>query len=232
MAADEATVLKRATEILNACAAGTFSATIDSGYADRNATAISEASRESAMLLARAMLVDPNHVHRNIWISGTPTSLTHAAELPDMAGEGDLVEIQPYSGGAFRTGVLRDVQQIEDFRLNPSSIYSDVAYNVMDSPLGGYYAFARGRFYFTGYAAQGYFPAISRSSVTSLIPDEYEGTWVCLVVGLSVKEGDNLFPEAQYYMNLGLSDLKAISQMGVIEKLPPMQRAQEARGNA
>lgn len=231
MAADLTTVTNRITEALNAVAPGTFSSTVDPGYLDRNATAISEATREAALMIGRAILANPEHIHRNLFISGTPTALTHAGELPDMAGEGDLVEIQPYSGATYITGQIRDIQKIDAYRTNTSNLYSTLAHNVQFSPLSGFYNIAKGRVYFTGNAAQGYFPVISRSTITSLIPDEYEGTWFMLGLGSCLKEGDNLLPIGSFYMKIGLQDLSAISVMGVLQKVPTMAKAQEMRGS-
>jgi hypothetical protein len=177
MAADYTIVEKRVTEILNACAAGTFSATVSSSYLDRNADAITEAIREAALMIGRAILANPKHVHRNIFVSGTPTALTHQGELPDMAGEIDLIEIQHYNGGSYLAGTPRTVQQIESYRANPSSVYNALAHTTQNSPLAGFYAIEHGRVYFTGYAAQGYFPVLSRADTTGItaqIPDEYE----------------------------------------------------------
>ena len=231
MAADETTVLKRVTEALNVCAPGTFSVTVASTNLDRNATAISECVREGAMLIGRAILANPAHVHRNLLVASSATTLTHQGELPDMSAELDLVQIQRYSGADWQTGVLRDAQIIESYRANPSSIYDSIAHNLTGSRLGGYYATANGRFYFTGFAARGYFPLISRTTITSLIPDEYETAWFMVAIGLALKEGDNLMPIAEYYMQAGMQDLAAISTMGVLSPMPPPETAQKVRGN-
>lgn len=231
MAVSQATVLKRVTELLNRCAGGTYSATIASHNLDRNATALSDTSAEAALMIGRAIIANPEHVHRNVFVSASPTSLTHAGELPDMAGQPSLVEIQPYSGAGFITGQLRDVQQIDSYRSNPSNIYDPIAHDTQGSTLSGYYAISNGRIYFAGYAARAYFPVLTTAGVVSLIPDEYENTWVALTMGLSIKEGDNLFPIGQYYMQHGERDLQAITQMGVIQPLPTPTQAQAARGN-
>lgn len=232
MAAKEIIVLKRVFEILNASAAGQFTDTVDSNNYQRVKEDLEEATREGAMLIARAILSNPSHVHRNLFISSTATALTHGGELPDMAGENDLIEIKPHSAGSFAVGQRRDVQEIQSYRDNPSSIYDSVAHNASGSRLSGYYAFYNGRFYFTGDSAQGYFPSISRTNVMTSIPDEYESTWVALSVGLTPKEGDNVFPIAQYYMNHGERDLVAIASQGIIQPLPTVSRAQKDRGNA
>jgi hypothetical protein len=232
MAASELTVRKRVTEILNACAAGTFSEAVDYDYADRNSLAIAEAVKEAALLVARAICSNPNHVHRNVYVSATPTSLTHAGELPDMSGEMDLIQIQPYEDANWISGVPRDAQQIEAFRSNPSLLYSALNHDAEDSPLGGYYAIAGGRFYFTGYAARGFFPVISRTTVGTLIPDEYQSTWVSLAVGMTVKEGDNLAPIAGYYLQIGSGDLPAIAAMGTVQPTPDPERARRARSDS
>lgn len=231
MAADETTVKQRVTEILNACDPGTFASTISTNYKDRNATAISEAVREGALMIARTICSNPNHVHRGLYVSGTPTVLTHGGELPDMAGEGDLVEIQPVSGGDFIVGTPVDAQKIDSFRANVSTLYSSVAHTTANSPLAGYYNVSQGRIRFTGYAAQMYHPLISRSTASGLVPDEYEDTWVKLSVGLTIKEGDNLLPIASLYYQWGMSDLSLIASMGTVPPVPPPERAMEARGD-
>jgi hypothetical protein len=147
-----------------------------------------------------------------------------------MSAEMDLVEIQPYSGAGWITGTPRTVQQIESFRLNPSNLYG-TAHTTAGSPLSGYYAIKNGRVYFTGYAARGYFPLLDRDTISALIPDEYETAGVCLGVGLCVKEGDNLFPIAQYYMSIGQRMLSAIASMGVLSPMPTAEQAKRARGD-
>lgn len=231
MAADETTVLKRITEILNVAAPGTFSTTVAATNLDRNATAIAEATREAAMMIARAVVSNPRHVHRNGFIASSAATLTHQAELPDMSGTMDLVEIQPYSGASWQTGQVRDVQQIESFRANPSNLYDSVAHDASGSRNAGYYAIANGRFYFTGHAARGYIPTIDRATITAQIPDEYEDVWVKLGVGLTLKEGDNMTDIASYYYNAGQADLAAIAAMGVVQPMPAVPQAQRTRGN-
>jgi hypothetical protein len=231
MAASETTVRKRVTEILNACSPGTYSEAVDINYQDRNSLAIRQAIKEAALQIARAIVVNPGHVHRGLFVSDTPTSFTHGAELPDMAGEMDLVEIQPYSGGTWQTGVSREIQQIESFRANPSNLYSSLSHTTATSPLGGYYALSNNKIYFTGYACRGYFPTIDDTTVINLIPDEYEGTWVALAVARTIKEGDNLQPVAQYYYQIGLSDLAAVTNMNTTTSAPTAEQARKIRGD-
>lgn len=232
MAADFTIVKNRITEILNACDPGAFSSTINTNYKHRNATAISEAAIEGALSIARAICSNPNHVHRGLFVGASPTALTHGGELPDMAGEGDLVEIQPVSAGSYIVGTPRTAQEIDSYRSNVSSLYSSVGHTTANSPLTAYYNISQGRIRFTGNAAQMYHPVISRSTVTGLIPDEYEGTWIALGVGLSVKEGDHLFSVAQYYLQFGMQELDAIASMGTVAPIPPPERAVAARGDS
>lgn len=232
MAADETTVRQRVTEILNACAPGTFSSTIATNYLDRNASAIQEAVREAALMIARAICSNPNHVHRGVYVSGTPTALTHGGELPDMAGEGDLVEIQPVAAGSYIVGTPRTAQEIDSYRSNVSSLYNSVGHTTANSPLAGYYNISQGRIRFTGNAAQMYHPTISRSTASSLVPDEYEDTWVKLSVGLCLKEGDNLLPIGTTYYNWGVADLAQVASMGTVPPVPPPERAMQARADA
>jgi hypothetical protein len=220
MAADYTTVKKRITETLRACIDGTFVTVIDPANFTRNADAIVEAAREGAMLVAKAIVANANHVHRGLFMSASPTSLTHGAELPDMAGEACLIEIKPYSAGSFKTGILKPVSTIDAFRENVSSVYDAIAHDTSGSTLGGYYAVANGRVYFTGYAAQAYFPTIDRSTVTGLIPDEYEGVWTALGIGMAAKKDTGTEAIASYYMNYGLSELEAIKQMSITRPMP------------
>jgi hypothetical protein len=231
MAASELIVRKRVTEILNACSPGTYSEAVDINYQDRNSVAIRQAVKEAAMQIAMAIIVNPNHVHRGVFVSDTPTTFTHAAELPDMAGELNLVEIQPYQNASWQTAVLRDIQQIESYRANVNSLYSSLAHNVQNSPLAGYYALSNSKIYFTGYACRGYFPVIDDTTVINLVPDEYEGTWVALALARTIKEGDNMTNVAQYYLQLGTSDLALITNMGSTQAVPTADQARKVRGN-
>lgn len=232
MAASESTVKQRITEVLNACAPGTFSSTIDTNNKDRVADAITEAVREGALMIGAAILANPKHIHRNLYI-GSATALTHGDELPDMAGEGDLIEIEKYSGAGYTVGTPKDVQKIESYRTNPNNLYSTMSHTTSGSPLSGFYAVAKGRVYFTGYACQGFFPALSRSTAASLVPDEYEGVWVAIGVELSMKEGDNLLPVAQHYSRFGSGQLPNIERMSNLADIPsPQQAARALRGNA
>jgi hypothetical protein len=231
MAANELTVRKRVTETLNACAPGTFSEAVDSSHYDRNSQAIKQAIREGALMIANAIVANPRHGHRGLYVNDTPTAFVHGAELPDMAGEMDLVEIQPYNGASWQTGVLRDIQQIESFRLNAYSLYSTIPHDQPDSPLGGYYAIANNKIYFTGKDCRGYFPVIDRDLVIEQIPDEYESTWVALSIGLTPKEGDALFQIAGYFMDIGLRNLQNIAMMGTMQPMPTPDQARKTRGN-
>jgi hypothetical protein len=232
MAASELTVRKRVTEILNACVAGTFSEAVDSSHYDRNSQAIQQAVKEAALAIARAIVGNPNHSHRGNFVSATPTTFTHGDELPPMAADLDIVEIQSYSDGPWNVAVTRDVQQIESYRNNPNQVYSTLDHTTEGSPLSGYYALASSRIYFTGHAARGFFPTIDLATVGGLIPDEYEPTWVSLAVGMTPKEGDNLLPIAQYYLQIGMQDLALVNAMGTVRPTPSPEAARQVRGNA
>lgn len=235
MAASFLTVQKRVTDILNAQSAGTWSTTIASTSLDRNANAITEAVTEAAMLIAKAILSNPKHVHRGTFISSSAQTLTHQGELPDMAGEMDLVEIQPYENASWETGSPRDAQQIEDYRATvtgfTNNMYDSIPHNQQGSRLSGFYAISNGRFYFTGYAARGYFPQIDRNTVTSQIPDEYQAAWLSLSIPLLIKEGDNLMDVAQHYLAFGQQELISIANMNNLAPLPEYLSSKRSRGN-
>jgi len=231
MAADLTTVTKRVTEALNVCAAGTFSSTVASTNLDRVSTAIDEYVREAALDIAKTICANPKHVHRNSFMSGTPTALTHGSELPDMAGEGDLVEIQLVSAGAYVIGLPRTAQEIDSYRSNVSSLYNAVSHATANSPLSGYYNISNGRIRFTGNAAQMYLPVIDRTTVTGLIPDGYEGAWFTGAMCYSLKEGDNMFPISTYYGQMFQQQLVAIANMDIVPPAPPIERAMNARGD-
>lgn len=230
MAADLTTVQQRVTGIVDACVERTFTTTVDKRK-NWNANIITEAVREAALIIGQAICSNPGHVHRNLFMSGTPTALTHGAELPDMAGESDLIEIQPYSAASYITGTPRSAQQIDDYRTNYNSSYGSVSHTTQGSPLTGFYNITNGRIKFTGNAAQIYIPVLSRSTVTSLIPDEYEGAWTMLGAGLCGKVGAEHPILAQYY-RWGIEQLPAIQNMStVVTKVPPVQRAFDARSD-
>jgi hypothetical protein len=216
MAASEAQVRARVTDILNLQTPGSWTATVASTNLDRNELGITQAVLEGAMMIAKAILANPTHVHRNLFISATPVALTSGAELPDMAGEMDLIEIQPYTAASWITGVPRTPQQIDSFLSNTSSLYGTPAHNVQGSPLTGYYSIDNGRVKFTGAAARIYSPLVDRATVTTIIPDEYEDCWVWASVAGTPKEGDNMMGIVGHYSQLALSGLKAISEMSVI----------------
>jgi hypothetical protein len=228
MAASEATVKERVTDILNIQSPGSWSSTVASTNLDRNSLAVAEAVREAAMMIAKAIVANPSHVHRNVFVSGTPTSLTHGSELPDMSGESDIIEIQPYTDAEWITGVPKSPQQIDSFRANSNNFYSSLLHNAEDSPLGGFYAIDNGRIKFTGENARIYIPVIDRDTVGDVIPDEYEDTWVSCAVPLCLKEGDNLQGIAGMYAQMGSAGLQAITTMSVI----PMMVRNTSRGDA
>lgn len=230
MAADETVVKERITDILNVQTAGTWSAAVASTNKDRHATGITEAVREAALMIAQAICSNPSHPHRNAFISETPTALTHAGELPDLAGENDLIEIETKTA-TWSPGTPRSPQQIHDYRQNISNAYSSIAHDADGSPLSGYYAIHNGRVYFTGSDARIYIPVISRATAASLIPDEYEGAWVCLGAGLTPKEGDNMLPISQYYMSIGNQALAAIASNSIADMTMPIAKALRARGD-
>ena len=228
MAASETVVKERLTDLLNVQTPGTWSTTVASTNLDRHATGIAEAAREGALEIARAIVSNPKHYHRNLFISATPTSLTHQGELPDYGCEYDPIEIERYTSAGYRRGILVDDPfLVEEYRANPSSAYDAVAHDTTGSFLGGFYNISNQRIYFSGLNCRGYFPVISRTGVLTIIPDEYEGAWYFVSAGILLKEGDNLQPIAQHYTQLGLAALQAISQEGTI---PPLTDYKEING--
>lgn len=231
MATDVTTVQSRVGDILNQLVPGTFAPDFDPNNFDRNQEAVAEAVRESALLIARAILSNPEHVHRNLFVSSTPVTLTNESELPDLAANISLIEIQGYSGGTWLTGTPLTIQQIESYRNDTLKLYDPIAHNANGSRLGGYYAISNGRFYFSGFAARAYLPLIDGTTVQTLIPDEYQSAWVALSVSLCMKEGDNLMPEAEFYQAIGQRDLVNIANMSIMEPMPTPEKAKQVRGN-
>jgi hypothetical protein len=226
MAASETVVKERLTDLLNVQAAGTWSAVVAATNLDRHATGIAEAAREAALDIARAIVSNPKHYHRNLFISPTPVALTYGGELPDYGSEYDTVEIEKYSGGTYEIGTPLSAQKIESYRVNPNSVYGTLSYITQGSPLSGYYNIENGKVRYTGNAARIYVPVISRTTVLTLIPDEYEGPWYYIAAGILLKEGDNLLPIAQHYAALGQSALQAIAQEG---SMPPLVDYREVK---
>ena len=136
-----------------------------------------------------------------------------------------MVEVQHYTGGPWIAGTPRSGQQIDAYRANYNSAYGSIAHTTQGSPLAGFYNIDKGIVKFTGFAARIYVPTISRATVTTLIPDEYEGAWVFISAGILLKEGDNMLPIGQHYAQLGTAALQAIAQEGTI---PPLVDYKEA----
>ena len=221
MAASETVVKERCTDILNVQAPGTWSTTVASTNLDRHATGIAEAVREGALMIAQAIVSNPKHYHRNLFISSSATALTHGAELPDYGSEYDHIEIERYLNAGYRAGInVEDPFIIDEYIANPSSAYDATAHNVTGSLLGGFYAIQKNRIFFTGLNARGYFPVISRTGVLTIIPDEYEGLWVVVSASVLLKEGDNLLPVSQHYLQLANAGLQAVAQEGLMPPLP------------
>lgn len=228
MAADSTIVLKRVLDILRASLPRTFAATVALNNLERNTTAITEAVTEAALEIAQAIISNPKHYHRNLFISATPVTLTNQGELPDYGCEFDPIEIERYTSAGYRRGIpVDDPVLVEEYRANPSSAYDAIAHDTTGSLLGGFYAVQNNRIYFTGLNCRGYFPVIARGTVTGLIPDEYEGAWIALGVGLSAKKEDETI--SRYYMQIGNSALSAINQQGIVPPLPDYKEVSDGR---
>jgi len=355
--ADLTTVQKMVTEILNASASGTFSATLDTNNKDRVAAAIDESIRYSAYLIAKAVVGNPTHPHRSLYRSKVPYGITNGELVPDSAGQFDTIEIRKHADNAYAPGVPRTVQEVMAYRENRLGIYTATGHNFQYNPLAGYYAISNNRVYWTGLSARIWKPVINRKftigtagvkqvetitfgaacstdgsatvvvtadgmpnspisftvpllvindftaelvantiltyidtntdldswftmtqstndliftckqeleedttmsiavtnaggtgigtpssttttagvapCVTTLIPAEYEPAWVALAVGnFTLKEGDNLYPIVQHYLNVGMMDLQSIAEnSGFLNSTNVLARAMEARGD-
>jgi hypothetical protein len=54
---------------------------------------------------------------------------------------------------------------------------------------------------------------------------------VALALARTIKEGDNMTNVAQYYLQLGTSDLALITNMGSTQAVPTADQARKVRGN-
>lgn len=223
MAADFTRIKKRVTEILNACDAGSYSATLSTRNKTRNATAIEDACYEAGLKVMMVLASFPNEFRQDFVDA---VSISHQDELPAHLGKPAYVEIQRYSGASWTTGDQKDKHKIESYRLNRLKVYDDKDHDVQDSSLSGYYDISDGKFYFTGYAARIGLATASRSDVTSKIPDFFENTVIKLAVGNALKAGEGaiLFNIAQMYSQQGENDLTMFQQGS--RSFPPVPEAE------
>ena len=185
--ADQDRVLKRVTEILDLCDAGTYSKVISSRIKTRNENAIADFVTEAGLKVLEMLASIPNEYRHNYITEETPT---YKALLPDHQGQPAYVDIQPYAGAEYQTGSQLNYQKIESFR-QLKDIYdpNKLAHDQQGSALAGYYDLWEQRFYFTGAAAKVGLAIVTRADVETKIPSLLVNTWIRLSIGESAKSG-------------------------------------------
>jgi hypothetical protein len=186
-AADQGRVLKRVTEILDLCEAGTYSAAISPRIKTRNENAIADFVTEAGFKVLEMLATLPNEYRGNYLV---PTPLNYQDLLPDHQGQPASVDIMPYPEGPWQPGAPLNYQKIDSYRAL-GKIYdpSGIPHNVKGSSLAGYYDIWEQRFYFTGMEALLGLAIITRADVATKVPAIMENTWIRLAVGESAKSG-------------------------------------------
>ena len=187
-AADQDRVLKRVTEILNLCDAGTYSAEISDRIKTRNAEAIADSTIECGFRILQMVASTPNEFRPNYLHEITP--IVYREFLPDHFGQPLYVDIKPYSGAQWIPAAPLNYQKIDSYRNNPD-IYdpSGKRHDVKDSTLSGYYDIWEQRFYFTGFEVRAGLAQATRADVATKVPAFLENTWIRLAVAESAKSG-------------------------------------------
>lgn len=227
MAVTQSTVEKSVIQILNAGeqnASGSpvYSAVIQDDR--RVAGHVTDAATQAGERILLAICETEGNGHRPNFMA-LSGSIAHGAVLPEHIGPIGTVQIQPYAGAEFIAGLPADVDDIESWRANVSSLYDTVAHNASGSSLAGRYAVLGNELFYTGHDAKIYLANFTRADVATKVPDAYEATWVRLTVGLLAKEGDT--PGLiQMYAQAGENDLAAIRSGAMIT--PILEQAQRA----
>lgn len=223
MAADFTRIKKRTTEILNACDAGTYSATLSTRNKTRNATAIEDACYEAGLKVIQFIASFPNEFRFNFI---TTVAVTHGQLLPAHLGKPAFVEIQKYDGAGWTQGDQKDYHKIESYRANTSNIYDDLDHDQEESSLSGYYDVSEDKIYFTGFAARVGLAQAVRADVATKIPDFFENTVIKLAVGNCLKAGEGaiLLQIANIYTTQAENDLMAFRNGS--RSLPPVPEAE------
>jgi hypothetical protein len=188
MAASEARVLKRVTEMLNLVDAGTYSSTISSRNKTRNALAIADFVAEAGLMITKAIAERPNEFRRTFLSDTTVT--TSGNQMPPHLGPPAKVAITPYAGGTPMEGRRTSFDKIESYRENPENVYDPIDHDQEGSTLAGLYDIWDDRFFFTGESAVLSLarPPVRADNATA-IPEFMENTWIRLGIGESAKVG-------------------------------------------
>ncbi len=181
---------------------------------------------DAGMEILRSISRSPQNGH--FGELATLVGVAHNSFLPGHEGELGIPFIVPYAGADAREGIPSSPDEIDAYRLNPSSFTGAVDGIVVAhdqqgadgkmSPLACRYSFANQRFKFTGVSAQ--IPMIqpTRSMADTSIPENYEPTLVKLIIPRAVKPGTPFFQAAQMFRADGLQDLVAIEKGELVVK--------------
>jgi hypothetical protein len=228
-AADRARVLKRVTEQLNLCDPGTYSSTLSTRNKTRNAAAIADFVDEAGLMILKVLARCQNEF-RYLFVTDTAAITTSGDLLPLIGGQPHVgppvsVRITLSSGGIVRDGVQRDYRQIQRMRETPANYDPNgTAHNLAGSVLGGYYDIVNDKFHFTGYSAV---LALARhpqrTETATLVPGQFENTWVHLGIGEAAKVGTGGYQDSVIgnYGKLGFDELTQFEAQHTMPAVQP-----------
>jgi hypothetical protein len=210
MAASRDRVLKRVTELLNLCDAGSYSAMLSSRNKTRNEAAIADFTDEAGLMILKAIAERPNEFRFQFLADSSPITVS-GNQMPPHLGPPARVAITLSTGGIVRDGSRLNFQKIQSYRENPRNVYDRVAHDQPNSSLSGHYDIWEDRFYFTGYSAVlslGRLPV--RADNATLIPEILENIWIKLAVGEASKVGVGGYQQTLIsgYAQAGKDDLE------------------------
>lgn len=192
MAVSLTTVKYRVTALLNAAtqnADGTpvYSAAV--GDPRRHASDISNAVDEAAVLIMEALCKSSDPEMRQPFMADATVS--HGGRLPQHYGPPGTPKVQAHSGAGWQVADTScTAEEIESYRDNPQSVYSEIEHDEEGSTVSGCAQIVDEEVFFTGYACKVPIATFVRADGATLLPDFTEPTCVRVAMGLCEKLGD------------------------------------------